>query len=187
MTTQIVSLEKNFDGLRRVADKIKTEKVVFLTNKEKLVHTLKMRDAIALEKKILTEVVIVENNKESICKALKNKQGIVNIVEDTPLSYWMISIAFILGMPVFHSNGMDMEQLPGPTAEFKNVLSELQMKLLHDLAEPKTHVELSAKNKMTPKELFPHLYGENGLIKLGLVSDANEKLELTEFGRLVLM
>jgi hypothetical protein len=47
---------------------------------------------------------------------------------------------------------------------------------------------LALKTKFDNSLLFFYLYGKNsqiGLVKLGLVSDKDEKLNLTELGRLI--
>jgi hypothetical protein len=187
--TQIVSLVDGKETLKRSLQRFSTEKIVFVTTKERIKDALSIRNEFALAYKMPTEVKILENNPAKIINELKGqKNAVLNIIDHDDLNYYLISASFILGIPVYFSNGHEMQQLPGPTSKLKDTLSPDQIRILNNLKEEATHEQLAALAKLDNDLLFFYLYGKNsqiGLIRLGLVDDYGERLRLTEFGRLV--
>ncbi len=123
-----------------------------------------------------------------IMRLKKQKNAILHIIDYDELNYYLINISFVLGIPVYFSDGDGMKQLPGLSSPLRDVLSHDQIKVLDNLKEESTHEQLALKTKFDNSLLFFYLYGKNsqiGLVKLGLVSDKDEKLNLTELGRLI--
>jgi hypothetical protein len=187
--TQIVSLTEGREALQKSLQRLPTEKVVFITKKERIKDVLSIRNEFALNYKLPTEVKVFNGNSREMANELKKqKNPVLHIIDHDELSYYLINISFILGIPVYFSDGEGMKQLPGLSSRFKDALSYDQIKVLENLKEESTHEQLALKTKFDNSLLFFYLYGKNsqiGLVKLGLVSDKDEKLNLTELGRLV--
>ena len=187
--TQIVSLNANKEMLQKSLQKMSTEKIVFLTTKERIKDVLSIRNEFALSYKLPTEVKTVGNStKELFAELKKHKNAIVHIIDYDELNYYLLSASFLLGIPVYFSDGQGMQQLPGLASRLKDMLSPDQLKIMENLKKNSTHEELAFGTKLDNSLLFYYLYGKNshsGLVKLGLVSDGNDKLSLTELGKLV--
>jgi len=187
--TQIVSLTEGREALQKSLQRLPTEKVVFVTRKERIKDVLSIRNEFALNYKLPTEVKVFDGDSREMANELKKqKNPVVHIIDHDELSYYLINISFILGIPVYFSDREGMKQLPGLSSRFKDALSYDQIKVLENLKEESTHEQLALKTKFDNSLLFFYLYGKNsqiGLVKLGLVSDKDEKLNLTELGRLV--
>ena len=187
--TQIVSLTEGREALQKSLQRLPTEKVVFVTRKERIKDVLSIRNEFALNYKLPTEVKVFNGDSREMANELKKqKNPVLHIIDHDELSYYLINISFILGIPVYFSDGEGMKQLPGLSSRFKDALSYDQIKVLENLKEESTHEQLALKTKFDNSLLFFYLYGKNsqtGLVKLGLVSDRDEKLNLTELGWLV--
>ena len=187
--TQIVTLTEGREALQKSLQRLPTEKVVFVTRKERIKDVLSIRNEFALNYKLPTEVKVFNGDSREMANELKKqKNPVLHIIDHDELSYYLINISFILGIPVYFSDGEGMKQLPGLSFRFKDALSYDQIKVLENLKEESTHEQLALKTKFDNSLLFFYLYGKNsqtGLVKLGLVSDRDEKLNLTELGWLV--
>jgi hypothetical protein len=187
--TQIVTLTEGREALQKSLQRLPTEKVVFVTRKERIKDVLSIRNEFALNYKLPTEVKVFNGDSREMANELKKqKNPVLHIIDHDELSYYLINISFILGIPVYFSDGEGMKQLPGLSSRFKDALSYDQIKVLENLKEESTHEQLALKTKFDNSLLFFYLYGKNsqtGLVKLGLVSDRDEKLNLTELGWLV--
>jgi len=187
--TQIVSLKDSKETLQRSLQKLSTDKIVFLTRKEAIKDILSVRNEFALNYKLPTEVKVLDGDFAGMVSELKKqKNAILHIIDHDEFNYGLINASFILGIPVYVSNGEDMKKLPSLSSRFKDVLSHDQVKIIEGLREEGTHEQLAIRTKLDNSLLFYYLYGKNsqtGLIKLGLVSENEEKLSLTELGRLV--
>jgi len=187
--TQIVSMNSSKEVLQKSLQKFPTEKIVFVTSKDKIKDALSIRNEFALNYKLPTEVKVLGESMAEVFSELK-KQGnaVLHIIDHDDLNYYLINASFLLGIPVYFSDGTQMQQLPGLCSKFKNLFSHDQMKILENLSEDCTHEQLALKTKFDNSLLFYYLYGKNsyvGLVKLGLVSDKDERLGLTELGKLV--
>jgi hypothetical protein len=160
-----------------------------VTSKDRIKDTLAIRNEIALTYRLPTEVkVLNENTGEVFAELKKHTNAILNIIEHNDLNYYLLNASFLLGIPVYFSDGQGLQQLPTLSSRFKDVFCPDEIKILESLRQESTHEELVAKTKLDNSLLFYYLYGKNshtGLIKLGLVADKNDKITLTEFGRLV--
>jgi len=187
--TQVVSITNNKEVLQKSLQKLSTEKIVFVTRKDRIKDVLSIRNEFALNYKLPTEVKVVgESAIEIVNELKKHKNAVLHIIDYDDLNYYLVNASFMLGVPIYFSDGEDMQQLPSLSTKFKELLSPDQLKILENLREESTHEQLAAKTKFDNSLLFFYLYGKNsqvGLVKLGLVSDKNEKLGLTELGRLV--
>lgn len=187
--TQIVSMGNSKEVLQRSLQKLSTDKIVFITRKEKIKDALSIRNEFALNYKLPTEVKVFNGDSREIAAELKKqKNAVLHIIDYDELNYYLINISFVLGIPIYFSNGEDMKQLPGLSSPLRDALSHDQIKVLDSLKDESTHEQLALKTKFDNSLLFFYLYGKNsqiGLVKLGLVSDKDEKLNLTELGRLV--
>jgi hypothetical protein len=184
-----VTLTEGREALQKSLQRLPTEKVVFVTRKERIKDVLSIRNEFALNYKLPTEVKVFNGDSREMANELKKqKNPVLHIIDHDELSYYLINISFILGIPVYFSDGEGMKQLPGLSSRFKDALSYDQIKVLENLKEESTHEQLALKTKFDNSLLFFYLYGKNsqtGLVKLGLVSDRDEKLNLTELGWLV--
>jgi len=186
---QIVSLIDGKETLQKSLQKISTEKIVFVTSKEKLKDALSIRNEFALAYKMPTEVKVLDQDMGKIFSELRGyKNAILHIIDHNDLNYYLINASFILGIPIYFSNGHELQQLPNLTSKLRDMLSLDQLKVLNSLKTECTHEELAMKTKLDNSLLFFYLYGKNGstgLLKMGLVADKNDKVSLTEIGKLV--
>lgn len=187
--TQIVAITDGKEILQKSLQKISTDKIVFLARKDRIRDILSIRNDLALNYKLPTEVKVLDGDIGSIVAEMKKqKNAILHIIDHDELNYYLINASFVLGIPVYVSNGEIMQQLPGPLSKFRDMLSHDQMKIIEALKEESTHGQLAERTKLDNDLLFFYLYGKNsqiGLVKMGLVSDKDEKLNLTELGKLV--
>lgn len=184
-----MALTDGKENLQKSLQRLPTEKVVFVTRKEKIKDVLSIRNEFALNYKLPTEVKVFNGDTSEIAgELMRQKNAVLHIIDHDELNYHLISISFILGIPVYISSGDEMKKLPGLSSRFKDAFSHDQIKILDNLKEECTHEQLALNTKLDNSMLFFYLYGKNshtGLVKLGLVSDKDEKLNLTELGRLV--
>ena len=187
--TQIVSVYNNKNALKDSLKKMSTEKVVFLASKEKIKEVIKIRNEFALETKLPTEVKAVARNYASLVELFKeNKNSVVHIIDHDYFNYGLVNAAFIVGVPVYLTNGNGLERVPGLNLKLKELISSIQVELLEKLEDgPLSVRELALKLDVDENMLYYYLHGSKslkGLVNLGLVREG-DMIELTDLGRLV--
>ncbi len=186
--TQIVTVFQSKEKLEKAMKEFSTEKVVFITSKEKIKETIRLRNEIALKYRIPTEVKTVKKPADCVKVLTENENPLLNIIDHDYINYYLLNAAFITGTRAFFSNGHGEEQIPNPGIKFKALINEDQARILETLLEsPLTVKELMKKTKLSEEMLYYYLHGKKtikGLVKMGLVKD-NDLIELTELGRLI--
>ena len=188
--TQIVSVSKNKEALKDSLKKMSTDRVVFLASNENIKEVIKIRNEFALETKLPTEIKAVARNYSSLAELFKErKNSVVHIIDHDYFNYGLVNAAFIVGVPVYLTNGHGLEKVPSLNLKLKDLISSIQIELLEKLEEsPLTIKELALKLDVDENMLYYYLHGSKslkGLVNLGLVKEG-DMIELTDLGRLVI-
>ena len=86
--TQIVSLTEGREALQKSLQRLPTEKVVFITKKERIKDVLSIRNEFALNYKLPTEVKVFNGNSREMANELKKqKNPVLHIIDHDELSY----------------------------------------------------------------------------------------------------
>ncbi|MBS3060501.1 MAG: hypothetical protein J4432_03250 [DPANN group archaeon] len=187
--TQITTIARDTKVLDKSLDEIDTDRVVFVTEKKDLKKTLGLRNRFALKHKLPTETrTILDMNK--VAETIAHYENpVLHIIEHHFINYPLMNAAFVLGIPVFVSNGRGLEKITGLEFKFRDLLSENQQKIISTLAEKQMSIkQLAHTLDIEERVIFYYLHGKQslkGLVNLGIVTQENDLLKITPVGRMI--